>query len=59
MSEVEVHVVGNGEIQFAVTVIIDECTAGAPFLTRSGDAGLLGNLFEGPISLVVEEAIFP
>ena len=58
VGEVEVHVVGDGEIEFSVAVIIDEGAAGAPFFAGSGDACLLGYLFEGAIALVVEEAVF-
>jgi hypothetical protein len=56
--EVEVHVVGDGEVELAVAVVVDEGTAGAPLFSCSGDSGLLGYLFEGAIALVVEEAVF-
>ncbi len=56
--EVEVNVVGNGEIQLAVAVVVDEGTAGAPLLACSSDASLLGYLLECSIALVVEEAVF-
>jgi hypothetical protein len=58
MGEVEVHIVGDGEVEFAVAIVINEGTAGAPLFSCSGDAGLLGHLFEGAIALVVEEAVF-
>ncbi len=58
MGEVEVHVVGDGEVQLAVAVVIDEGTAGAPLFSCSSDAGLLGYLFEGAIALVMEETVF-
>ena len=51
------HVVGDGEVQLAVAVVIDKGTAGAPLLSCSGDAGLVCYLFEGAIALVVEESV--
>ena len=50
-------VVGDGEVELAVAVVVDEGAAGAPFLASAGDAGLLGYFLEGPIALVVEEAV--
>jgi hypothetical protein len=58
VGEIEMHIVGDGDIQFAVAVVIDEGAAGAPFFAGSSDACLLGHLFEGAIALVVKEAIF-
>jgi hypothetical protein len=58
VGEVEVHIVGDGEVELAVAVVIDEGTAGAPLFSCSGDACLLGYFFEGAIALVVKEAIF-
>ncbi len=56
--EIEVDVVGDDEIEFAVAVVVDEGAAGAPFFAGAGDSGLLGYLFEGAVALVVEEAVF-
>ena len=52
------NVVGDGEIEFAVAVVVDEGAACAPLLAGASDSGLLGYLFEGAVALVVEEAIF-
>jgi hypothetical protein len=53
-----VHVVGDGQVQLAVAIVVDEGAAGAPLLARTGDTCLLRNLLEGSIALVVEEAVF-
>src|SRR5579871_1099087 len=55
--EIEVHVVGDDEIEFAVAVIVDEGAAGSPLFAGAGDSGSFGDLFEGAIALIVEEAI--
>ncbi len=55
--QIEVDVVGDDEIEFAVAVVVDESAAGAPLLTGAGDSGLFGYLFEGAVALVVEEAV--
>ncbi len=44
--------------RLAVAVVVDEGAAGAPLLAGAGDAGLLGDLAEGAVALVVEEAVF-
>ncbi len=56
--EVEVDVGGDHQVELAVAVVVDEGAAGAPLIAGAGDAGLLGNFFEGAVSLIVEEAAF-
>ena len=58
MGQIEVDIVGDGEIEFAIAVIVDEGAAGAPFLAGAGYTGLFGDLFEGAVALIVKEAIF-
>ena len=55
--EIEVDVVGDDEIEFAVAVVVDEGAAGAPLFAGACDSGLLGYFFEGAVALVVEEAV--
>lgn len=52
------NVIGYGEIEFAVAVVIDEGAAGAPFFTGAGDFSLFCHFFESAVSFVVEEAVF-
>ncbi len=39
VGEVEVYVVGDGEVEFAVAVVVDEGAARAPLFAGAGDAG--------------------
>ena len=54
--QIEVHVVRDHQIEFAVAVVIDECAARSPRFSRAGDAGFFGDLGEDA-ALVVIEAI--
>jgi hypothetical protein len=48
-----VDVVGDDEVEFAIAVVVDEGAASAPLLACACDSGLLGDLFEGAVVLVV------
>jgi len=59
MCEIKVNVVGYGEVQLAVAVVIDKGTAGTPLLACSGNASLFGYLFECSVALVVKRRFLP
>ena len=54
---VEVDVVGDGDVEFAIAVVVDEGATCPPLLAGAGDAGLLRNLAEAAVAFVVIEAI--
>src|ERR1700733_14035459 len=58
VGEVEVYIVGDGEIEFAVAIIVNEGAARSPLFAGTGNACLLRYLLEGSVALVVEGAIF-
>ena len=51
--EIEVHVVGDHQVEMAVAIVIDEGAAGAPGFSGAGDAGLLADIGEGAVAVVV------
>ena len=55
--DVEVDVVGDGDVELAVAIVVDEGAAGAPLLAGAGDAGLFGDFAESAVALVVVEAV--
>jgi hypothetical protein len=55
--EIEVNVVGGDDVKFAVAVVVDEGTAGSPFLPSASYSGLLRYLFESTVALIVIEVV--
>ena len=55
--EIEVDVVGDGDVELAVAIVVDEGAAGAPLLAGAGDPGFAGYLAKRAVALVVEEAV--
>ncbi len=50
--EIEIHVVGDVEIEIAIVVVVAEGSAGSP-ASRIADASLGGHIGEGPVAIVV------
>ena len=51
-------VIGDDEIEFPIAVVVDEGATGAPLFASACDSGLLGDLFEGAVALIVKETVF-
>ena len=58
MRQVEVHIVGDGDVELAVAVVVHKGAAGAPLLAAARRAGLLGHFLEGSVAFVMVQAIF-
>ena len=56
--EIEIHIVGDNQIEAAIAIVVDEGAARAPGLARSGDSGLLSDFSEDPM-IVVVKAVLP
>ena len=54
VDKIEVHVVGDHQIEMAVAIVVDEGASGAPGLAGAGDAGLLGHFGENSVLVVIE-----
>ena len=55
--KIEVHVICDHQVQFAVSIVIYKCAAGAPFSTTAGNACCFADFCERPVRVVTEEAI--
>ena len=55
--QVHVDVVGDEEIEFAVAIVVHKGAASAPAGSLSCDAGLLADIGEGAVSVVVVQNI--
>src|SRR6266478_5106813 len=55
MINVEIHIVGDKQIELAVVVIIDESCAGGP--ARISHAGALRNVLKGAVSVVLQQMV--
>ena len=55
--QIEIDVVGDEQIEFAVAVVVHESAAGVPALAVSGDAGLFADVGEGAVAVVVVENV--
>ena len=56
--EVDIDIVGDEEVELAVAIVIDERAASVPAFAVSGDAGLLADVGEGAVAVVVIENVF-
>src|SRR5439155_16808310 len=56
--EIHVNVIGDEEIELAVTIVVNESAARIPALAVSGDAGFFGDFAESAVAIVVVETIF-
>ena len=54
---VEVHVVGDEQVQMAIAIVIEKTTTGSPPVPAARDAGLLGNIGESAVTVVVIEHV--
>src|SRR5437667_12043254 len=52
-SQIEIDIVGDEEIEFAVAIVVDKCTAGVPALAVTAHARFLGRIGERAIAMVV------
>ena len=55
--EIEMDVVGDGDVELAVAVVVDKGAAGSPLLAGAGDSGFCGHFLKRPVALVVIEAV--
>ncbi len=55
--EIEVHVIGDDEIELAVAIVVNEGAAASPSLARSADARLVGHIGEDTVIVVVETVL--
>src|SRR5256885_2338793 len=51
--QVEIDVVGDEEIEFAVAIVVDKCTAGVPALAVTAHARFISYIRERAITIVV------
>src|SRR5437667_12825507 len=51
-SQIEIDIVGDEEIEFAVAIVVDKCTAGVPALAVTAHARFLGHIGERAIAIV-------
>ena len=57
LGEIEVDVVGDGDVELAVAVVVDEGAASSPLLAGAGDSGCLRHFLKRPVAFVVVEAV--
>src|SRR5437016_11061704 len=53
MSEIDIDIVGDEQIELAVAIVVDKCTAGVPALAVTAHARFLGHIGERAIAIVV------
>src|SRR5438132_12306961 len=51
--QVEIDVVGDEEIEFAVAIVVDKCTAGVPALAVTAHARFISYIRERAITIVL------
>src|SRR6266542_917085 len=54
---VEVHIVGDEQIEMSVPVVVQEATSGAPSVSGSGHTGLCGDIGKRAVAVVVIEHV--
>ena len=57
LRRIEVHVVGDEQIEMPVAVVVEKAAAGAPARAGAGDASLLGDVGERAVAVVVIEHV--
>src|SRR6185437_10984496 len=57
VGQVEIHIVGDHQVELAVSVVIHECATRAPGFARAGHAGFFRQFAKGAV-IVVIEAVF-